>query len=135
MVVCAAVTVLVNPSMWFTAVRFPFVSRKAKVLTVAAVATPVPVGIPFNTGVVKVFEVRVCVAASVTTVSELPGNVIVVPSVPAKVKLLLMVKVFPSVPAMVILLFTVKVFPAAMVKVPVLLVMVKLLSPLLMWVL
>jgi len=46
-----------------------------------------------NVGEVKVLLVRVCVAVSVTTVSEDPGKVIVVLSVPAKVKELLAVKV------------------------------------------
>ena len=36
------------------AVKFALLSRRANVLTVAAVATPVPVGVPFKTGVVIV---------------------------------------------------------------------------------
>lgn len=57
-------------------------------------------GVP-NAGVVSVGEVRVllvsvCVAPSVTTVSDDPGNVIVVESVPASVMELFIVNVFPS---------------------------------------
>ena len=50
-----------------------------------------------NVGEVKVLFVKVCVAPKVTTVSDVEGNVMVVPSVPAKVNELLAVKVFPEV--------------------------------------
>lgn len=40
---------------------------------------------PEIVGLVRVLLVRVCVAVSVTTVSEVEGNVMVVPSVPARV--------------------------------------------------
>ena len=49
-----------------------------------------------NVGEVKVLFVKVCVAPKVTTVSDVEGNVIVVPSVPAKVNELLAVKVLPE---------------------------------------
>ena len=68
---------------------------------------------------------KVCVpvkvwAASVRAmVADVPGNVIVVESVPAKVIELLRVSVFPSTPAKVCVAFCVSVFPAAIVKTPV----------------
>lgn len=47
------------------------------------------------TGAVRVLAVNVCVATRVTTVSLVPGNVMVVASVPAKVRLLLMTAALP----------------------------------------
>ena len=58
-VVPAAVAVVVYPSRVFTAERFPLASREARVEAVAAEATPVPVGKPLITGVVRVLFVRV----------------------------------------------------------------------------
>ena len=154
MVVPAAVAVLRKPSIKLFDVKLALESLAAKVEAVAAEATPEPVASPVIAGVVKAGEVIVCTpvnvfAASVRAMVALVlGNVIVVPSVPARVKELLIVsvllaapkasvpslvvtvrpfvkvKVFPSVPASVILLLAVKVFPEATVKVPVVLVMV-----------
>ena len=50
-----------------------------------------------RTGVVRVLLVSVWVAVRVTTVSEVPGKVMVVPSVPARVRVLLTVRVFALV--------------------------------------
>lgn len=50
-----------------------------------------------NVGEVRVLLVNVCVAARVTTVSDVPGNVIVVASVPANVNEFDTVSVLPAV--------------------------------------
>ena len=87
--------------MKLSAVRLAFASRRARVDAVAAVATPVPVGVLLITGVVRVGVVRVLLvrvwaAANVTTVSVAPGKVMTVPSVPANVRLLLTVNALPA---------------------------------------
>lgn len=73
--------------------------------TVVAVATP-RVGV-VRTGAVSVLLVRVAVLVAVMTVPLVLGNVIVVPSVPAKVSVLLAVRVLPfatvNVPVLVVI--------------------------------
>ena len=70
MVVDVAETVVVYPDIKLFEVIFPLESRRARVLTVAEVATPEPVGVPFNTGVVSVLFVRVCVSDVPTIVPD-----------------------------------------------------------------
>ena len=102
-VVPAAVAVVVYDSMTLLAVRFALESLVAKVDAVAAEATPDPVESPVIAGVVNAGEVIVCtpvkvLAASVRAmVALVAGNVIVVPSVPAKVRELLTLKLLPLV--------------------------------------
>jgi hypothetical protein len=61
--------------------------------------------------------VKVLAASVLAIVALVPGNVIVVPSVPSKVRFLLKVSVLPSTPARVRLLLKVSVFPATPVRV------------------
>ena len=87
--------------------EFRFVTGRLPVTPVVSgspvrlVATPLA-GVPragvVSVGLVSVLFVRVCVAASVTTVSDAPGNVNVVPSVPLKPSELFSVSVLLVVP-------------------------------------
>ena len=82
-VVPAAVACVLNPSNIFAAKRFAFASRAARVEAVAALATPVPVGRPVNTGVSSVgvlsttnfVPVPVCEAIDVAFQTDVIGQV------------------------------------------------------------
>jgi hypothetical protein len=121
-VVPAAVAVVVKPDSRALAVRFAFASRVASVEAVAAAETPEPVARPEMAGVVRAGEVMVCTPVNVLAASVLAmvalvdGKVMVVESVPSKVRVFRKLRVLPPVPVNVYVP-VVKVFPLTVVAV------------------
>lgn len=89
-----SVKVLVTDRVFrFVMVNVPVEVVMVRLLIEVAVATP-RAGL-VRVGLVSVLLVKVCVAVSVTTVSVVPGKVMVVESVPENARLLFTVKVLP----------------------------------------
>jgi hypothetical protein len=121
-VVPAAVAVVVKPESSALAERFALASLVARVLAVAPADTPEPVARPEIAGVVRAGEVmvwtpvNVCPASVRAMVAEVLGKVMVVESVPSRVKVFKKLRVLPAVPVKVYVP-VVKVFPLMVVAV------------------
>jgi hypothetical protein len=92
------VAVVKVPTAGVVAPTVPLIFIEAvpvKLVTVPLAGVP-RIG-PVIVGLVRVLLVKVWLAVRVTTVSVVEGNVIVVPSVPDKVRVLVAERIFPSV--------------------------------------